>query len=58
MSHEEHGHAPVGDPFSPEAIAALHEDDKKAAKSVVVLMVGVFLCGVVLYSIVAWSVAG
>lgn len=56
MSHEEaHGHS-AADPFSPEAIAALREDDKKAAKSVVLLMVGVFLCGIVLYTIVALSV--
>ncbi len=57
MSHEEaHGPSSAAEAFSPEAVAALHEDDKKAAKSVVLLMVGVFLCGVVLYTIVAVSV--
>ena len=54
MSHEEaHGHASTAEPFSPEECAALREDDKKAAKSVVLLMVGVFIAGVVLYLFVA-----
>jgi hypothetical protein len=57
MSHEESHSQPVGEPFSPEAIAALREDDKKAAKSIVLLMCGVFLCGIVIYTIVAMSCA-
>ncbi len=57
MSHEEtHGHASsAAEAFSPQAVAALREDDKKAAKSVVLLMCGVFLCGIVIYCIVAAS---
>jgi hypothetical protein len=54
MSHAE-SHADASAPFSPEECAALREDDVKAARSVVLLMVGVFLAGVVLYTIVALS---
>lgn len=58
MSHEEaHGHAANSpSPFSAEECAALRADDVKAARSVVLLMVGVFLAGVVLYTIVAMSI--
>jgi hypothetical protein len=60
VSHEEaHGHAaptsPVTDSgFSPEEIANLRADDVGAAKSVVLLMCGVFTLGLILYSIVAY----
>jgi len=34
----------------------MRSDDVQAAKSVVLLMCGVFCAGLVLYSIVAWAV--
>lgn len=42
--------------FSPEEAAALRASDVQAAKSVVLLMVGVFTLGLVLYAIVALSI--
>jgi hypothetical protein len=51
MSHEEaHGQVAT---FSPEEVAALRADDKQAARQVLLLMIGVFLIGVVLYLFVA-----
>jgi hypothetical protein len=55
MSHDD-AHATASAPFSPEECAALRADDVKAARSVVLLMIGVFLAGVVLYTIVAMSI--
>jgi len=61
MSHESHGEpsfpAPAsGELFSPEELKALKAADIQAAKSVVLLMVGVFTMGLVLYSIVALAI--
>ncbi len=64
MSHsDEHGHGTATTAggtavFSPEEIAALHEDDIKAGGNIVKLMLGIFLCGVAIYSVVALVVAG
>jgi hypothetical protein len=55
MSHEE-SHAPAStgqEPFGPAECAALREDDRNAAKGVFLLMVGVFLIGLLLYSYIA-----
>jgi hypothetical protein len=58
MSHEE-THAPASTessgsaPFSPAECAALHEDDRTAAKGVFLLMVGVFTIGLLLYLYIA-----
>jgi hypothetical protein len=43
-------------PFSDADIHHFHTEDFGAAKAVVVLMVSIFCTGVVLYSIVAWTV--
>jgi hypothetical protein len=43
--------------FSEEQVRFFHTDDAKAATAVVVLLAGIFIVGVVLYTIVAWSVA-
>lgn len=58
MSHEEtHALAPAasaGDgPFSAAECAALREDDRNAAKTIFLLMVGVFSLGLFLYLYIA-----
>jgi hypothetical protein len=53
---ESHGHA-AANPFTDGDIQHLHAEDLAAARAVVCLMVGIFVVGVVLYSIVAWAVA-
>ena len=56
MSHEEpHEHASATNKsgFSPEECAALHESDKQAAKSIVLLMIGVFTLGLLMYLYIA-----
>jgi hypothetical protein len=50
-------HTPVACPFGDAELQRLHKEDLAAATAVVSLMVGIFLVGVVLYSIVAWAVA-
>jgi len=50
VSHATHGE-PGG--FSAVEASALHADDRVAAGHIVKLMVGIFLTGVVIYSIVA-----
>jgi hypothetical protein len=56
MSESAH-HAPAACPFTETDIDHFHTEDRAAGKAVVSLMVGIFLVGVVLYSIVAWAVA-
>ncbi len=51
-----HGHAPF--PFTPEEKKEFQKDDIFAGQAVVVLMTAIFLVGVVLYTVVAWSVGG
>lgn len=50
-------HAPTASPFTETEIQQLHAEDLAAAKAVVSLMVGIFLVGVVLYTIVAAAVS-
>ena len=52
-----HHHAPAVTPFGEAELQRLHHEDLGAATAVVSLMVGIFLVGVVLYSIVAWVVS-
>jgi hypothetical protein len=54
MSHEP---ANVENPFTPAEAAALHVADRGAARNIVLLMVGIFLTGICIYSVVAYSVA-
>jgi hypothetical protein len=49
-------HAPATCPFTDAELAQLHAEDFAAGKAVVMLMVGIFSTGVVLYTIVAASV--
>ena len=49
-------HAHVAENFSDAEWARLQAEDFAAGKAVVVLMLGIFLTGVVLYSIVAYTV--
>ena len=50
-------HSPTGGPFTEVELAAMHAQDVAAARAVVVLMCSIFLIGVILYTIVAWTVA-
>ncbi|MCS6851503.1 MAG: hypothetical protein NZ700_10100 [Gemmataceae bacterium] len=50
--HAEHSQA-VTEPFSPSEVEQFRADDVHAARTVVSLMMGIFLLGVVLYSIIA-----
>jgi hypothetical protein len=43
--------------FSEAEVHFFHADDSRAAGAIVVLMTGIFAVGVVLYTVVAWSVA-
>lgn len=53
-----HGHAGADDkPFTDLEIQTFHNQDYSAARAVVILMCGIFTIGVVIYSIVAYTVA-
>ncbi len=52
--HHAPEHAP--DPFTDRQWEQLRQEDFAAARAVVLLMVGIFSLGVVIYSVVAWSV--
>ncbi|MGL4555480.1 MAG: hypothetical protein ACRC33_30290 [Gemmataceae bacterium] len=54
--HAHGGHAPF--PFTPEEKKEFQKDDIFAGQAVVVLMAAIFGIGVVLYTVVAWSVGG
>lgn len=58
--HGAHGHAhapaPSQTPFTPQEWDELHAQDRSAARAVCGLMLGIFVVGVVLYTIVAMSV--
>ena len=49
-------HAAPGGNFSAEEQAAFKKDDVEAAGNIVKLMIGIFLGGIVLYSIVCLSI--
>jgi len=51
--HAAEASAPTGAVYTPAEAEVLHQDDRKAAGNIVKLMVGIFLGGIVLYSIVA-----
>lgn len=53
---ETHHHGSTASPFTDAEIQQFHAEDLAAGKAVVSLMVGIFLVGVVLYSIVAVAV--
>jgi hypothetical protein len=67
MSHDTgitdlHGHSATaphatGDPFGPGVLDNLHKQDVSAGRAVVVLMCSIFLIGVLIYTIVAISIA-
>lgn len=50
-------HAPASSPFTDAQLADLKAQDMAAGRAVVVLMCSIFLLGVVIYTIVACSVA-
>ena len=54
MDHAEQ--APVASPFTQAELDSLHTQDVAAARAVVVLMCSIFLIGVLIYSIVAYTV--
>jgi hypothetical protein len=51
----EHGTATV--PFSEIELHTLHSEDINAGKAIVLLMLGIFIIGVVLYAFVDWWVS-
>ena len=53
-----HHHAPSpGELFSPGELAAMKAQDMAAGRAVVLLMCGIFLLGVFIYTVVACAVA-
>jgi hypothetical protein len=58
MTHEEHAHGAdaSGAHFSEAEWQALRREDLAGGTAVVTLMAAIFLIGLVLYLIVAWSV--
>ena len=50
-------HAPVSNPFTDAEWAQLQAEDFAAGKAVVILMLGIFCMGVVLYACVAYTVS-
>ena len=54
----DHGHARAAFPFTSAEKKEFEKDDIFAGQEVVVLMSAIFLMGVVLYTVVAWSVGG
>jgi len=58
LARENVTYAPPPPPhFSETEVRFFHTDDAKAATAIVMLMAGIFSVGVVLYSVVAWTVA-
>jgi hypothetical protein len=51
----EHGTATA--PFSETELHTLHSEDVASGKAIVVLMAGIFIVGLVLYTFVAWWVS-
>jgi hypothetical protein len=56
-SHEGHGHhdhpAPAN-PFSNSEVASMHDEDRRAAGNIVVLMLAIFVAGVIGYMVVGY----
>jgi len=53
MSHDVHSPADIDNQFTDEEWDDFRREDKRAGGAVVMLMLGIFIIGVVLYSIVA-----
>jgi hypothetical protein len=51
-----HGHAAAESPFSDAQWDFLQAEDYSAGRAVVILMLGIFSIGVILYGVVAFSV--
>lgn len=49
--------APVAPAFTSSERAAMHEEDRKAAGNIVLLMLAIFVAGVIGYSIVGYVVS-
>jgi hypothetical protein len=56
--HGGHGGHAHGSPFTAEELAELQKSDVGAGAAVIVLMAGIFSIGLVLYSVIAFIVAG
>jgi hypothetical protein len=54
----EHHHSSADMPFTEAELQELHTQDYLAGQRVVGLMLGIFVIGVILYTIVAVTVAG
>jgi hypothetical protein len=59
MTHDNHGHVPshAENPFTSSEIATLHAADRVAGRNIVLLMLGIFTIGLVLYGVVDYVVA-
>lgn len=53
---ESHAPPPAAELFTPAELAALHADDRATGRHIVSLMIGIFLTGIVIYSIVDYVV--
>jgi hypothetical protein len=54
------GHSPAGGSqavFSPGDIVKLQTEDRQAARNIVVLLTGVFITGLILYTVIAFIVS-
>ena len=56
MTHDPHATG-TASPFSETELHQLHSEDVAGGKAIVVLIGGIFIVGVVLYSFVAWWVS-
>jgi hypothetical protein len=52
-----HGHAASPPPFTNSEVASMHDEDRKAAANIVVLMVAIFVSGVIGYMVVDYIVS-
>jgi hypothetical protein len=56
--HAGHEHAAPSAPlFTSTEVAAMHDEDRKAAGNIVLLMLAIFVAGVIGYSIVGYVVS-
>jgi hypothetical protein len=50
-------HAPAAPPFTKTEVATMHDEDRKAAGNIVMLMASIFVAGVIGYLVVDYVVS-
>lgn len=55
--HGHEHHAPAAPSFTNTEVAAMHDEDRKAAGNIVLIMLGIFVAGVIGYSVVDYVVS-